>query len=331
MAEIAPPSGDVTTPQQTVQAVRSEESARPLDTQDTVASSTLQKRLEDIIQQNEAKGVTTSVSLTSLYNGRTIYRHNASAPQFAASVNKLPVTLLVLEDLRSGKTSLDTKLTWKAEDVRSGFGTYDQPGAVTEATVGQLLQDMLQNSGNTAVRGLVIYALGGPQAVNDRLATKPQLITTRLQVLTPTTFYLGNSTSDEALWTIQKLMETEDSYQAFIREALVTNIFSYYGVRSQLEGNEYIVLANKVGFLDDPEGNNRHDVGIIYNTRTHRSYGYSFLTTTPSGNTAGTAQAEHSLDLLGRQTLRYAGDRPGQAPRHNPNARAVQPEQRVRY
>ncbi len=323
-----------TTQPPTAQVAQAEtESGRP-DVADSVETASLQYRLDQIVKDNETQGITTSVSLTALRdnNSRTLYSHNATTPQFAASVNKLPVALLLLEDLRSGKTKLDTSITWTTADIRGGFGVYDQAGAPMTATVQDLIYDMLNYSGNTAVRVLVNYSLAGPQAVNDRLATKPELITTRLQVLTPTTFYLGNSTSAESLWVTQKLLETPDQYQSFIKDTLTTNIFSYYGVRSQLQSNDYIVLSNKVGILDDPDGNNRHDVGVIYNTKNNKSYGYSFMTTTQSGNIAGTAHAEHSLDLLGREALRHAGDKPDNKPfKANPNSREATPETRVRY
>ncbi len=191
---------------------------------------------------------------------------------------------------------------------------------------------MLNYSGNTAVRALVNYKLQGPQAVNDRLDAIPEIRTTRLQVLSPNSFFLGNTTSNESVWILQSLLaDPEDEYHEFVKNALQTNIFSYYGVRSQLENNGYVVLANKAGILDDVDGNNRHDVGIIYNTRTNKTYGYSFMTTTANGNIAGTARAEHSLDLFGRNTLRFAGDKPERNTSKAPEGRAVTPEKRVQY
>lgn len=305
------------------------------DMRSTVENARLRQHLQQIIAQNETHDITSSVSVTSIGDARSLFRYNTSQPQFAASVNKMPIALLLLEDLRKGSISLDTTLTWTADDVRGGFGAYDQPGAAMSATVRQVMYDMLNTSGNTAVRALVNYGLGGPVATNQRLAAKPQLITTRLQVLDPVakTFYLGNSTSDESLWVMEQLLAEEDAYQSFIRQALATNIFSYYGVRSQLESNDFIVLANKVGILDDADGNNRHDVGVIYNTRNGKVYGYSFMTTTSSGNVSGTAQAEHSLDLLGRHVLRFAGDKPAKTPKYNTqqNSRSFSPETRVAY
>jgi len=280
------------------------------DISDGYKGTVLAYRLSQVIKENEEQGVTTSVRLVDLQTNRTLLKHNEKAVHFAASINKVPIAWMVLQDLRAGKLKLTDTVSWSASDVRAGYGVYDQAGAATTATVQDVIYDMLNHSGNTAVRVLVNYELGGAAKVNERLAAYPQLANTRLQPLDGDRFYVGNSTAKESLWVMQKLLSKTDPYEKFIKNAMQTNIFSYYGVRSQLEGNDYIVLANKVGILDDVDGNNRHDVGIIFNTKTHKAYGYSFMTTTAYENTTGTAQAEHSLDLMGRDTLRFAGDKP---------------------
>ena len=269
----------------------------------------LRKSINQTIKDNKARGITTSVSLTDIKDNRTILQHNQTGVHFAASVNKIPIAWLILQDLRADKYQLSDTIAWAQDDIRGGYGTYDQPGAPTTATVGDVVYDLLNRSGNTAVRVLVNHKLGGAIAVNDRLSAYPQIPNTRLQPLDGNRFYVGNSTSKESVWILEKLLAKKDADQQFIKNALATNMFGYYGVRSQLGGNDYITLANKVGILDDPDGNNRHDVGIIYNTKTRRAYGYSFMTTTPYTNIPGTAQAEHSLDLLGRDFLQFSGDR----------------------
>ncbi len=328
-----PPIYDSAPLSNTAQVEQSSTGAPEPDGDESVKAADLQYRIDQIIKKNEAKDITTSVSLYALENNRSLVQHNNETAQFAASINKLPVALLLLEDLRSGKITLSEQVTWQPEDVRSGFGVYDQPDAAQQASVGDVLYDMLNNSGNTAVRVLVNYKLAGPQAINDRLDAIPEIRTTRLEVLAPESFFLGNSTSAESVWIMHTLLgNPQDEYYAFIKAALETNIFSYYGVRSQLEGSDYVVIANKVGILDDVDGNNRHDVGIIYNTKTNEHYGYSFMTTAASGNITGTAQAEHSLDLFGRATLRYAGDKPvTNNQRSLEQGRFVSPETRVRY
>jgi len=297
------------------------------DISDGYKSGALVYRLNQVIKENEAQGVTTGVSLVDLRTNRTLLNHNENSVQFAASVNKVPIAWLVLQDLRAGKFKMTDTVSWTVSDVRGGYGVYDQAGAPTTATVQDVIYDMLNHSGNTAVRVLVNYELGGAVAVNNRLAIYPQLPNTRLQPLDGNRFYVGNSTAKESLWVMEQLLAKADTYQTFMKKAMETNIFSYYGVRSQLEGNDYIVLVNKVGILDDVDGNNRHDTGIIYNTKTHRAYGYSFMTTTAYDNTTGTAQAEHSLDLMGRDVLRFAGDKPQKQVKANSDATLFKAQQ----
>lgn len=271
----------------------------------------LKYRIQKAIQENEAQGVRTDVSIVDLQSSQSIVKHNQNDVHFAASINKLPVALLLLEDIRAGKVSLDQVMTWQPSDVRAGFGTYDQPGAPTTATLGEVVNDMLNKSGNTAVRIVVNGALGGPHTVNDRLAAKPQLEHTRLTPVDATRFFLGDSTSKESLWVMTQLMKTQDRPARFMKNAMATNIFTDFGLRSQLAGNDFIVLVNKIGLLDDTEGNNRHDVGIIYNTKTRKSYAFSIMTTAPFNETdpSATDQANKSLMDMGRPLLRYAGDR----------------------
>jgi len=275
-----------------------------------IKDAVLKYRIEQVIEHNKEAGVTTtSVDVYDMQTHHNIVSENQDSAHFAASINKLPVAWLTLQDLRSNKIQLNDTVSWKASDVRGGYGVYDQPGAPMQATLKDVIYDMLNHSGNTAVRILVNYELGGAQAVNDRLSAYPQLTITRLLPLDTDRFYLGDSTAKESLWVMRQLMANRDAYQQFMKHALATNIFEDYGVRSQLAGNDYIVLVNKVGILDDVS-NNRHDVGIIYNTRTHKSYGYSFMTTSPSSSTTATPQAEASLKTMGHDVLRRSGDKP---------------------
>jgi beta-lactamase class A len=270
----------------------------------------LRAYLSRVVTDNERTNIRTGVSVINMQSGQSLYGHNLDDEHFAASVNKIPIALLVLRDVRAGTLQFDQTLTWPATDVRAGAGTYDQPGAPTSATVQELLFDMLNKSGNTAVRVFVNQALGGAAAVNGRFSQELQLQHTYLQPLEGTAFYVGNTSTREAMKNMSALLNVDDSYTDFVKEALATNIYTDYGVRSQLAGNDYIVLSNKVGILDDPEGNNRHDVGVIYNTKSGASYGYAFLNTAPgAAYNLATAQAGVSLADMGRAVLRYSGDK----------------------
>lgn len=287
------------------------------------------------IRQNEAQHVRTGVQIMDLQSGQPIVSHNIDTQHFAASINKVPVALLVLKDLRASALSLDQMMTWQESDVRAGYGIYDQPGAPLQAPLRDVLFDMLNRSGNTAVRVLVNHGLGGAAAVNERWMHIPQLTNTRLQPLDSNRFYLGNSTPQDSLWAITELTRNgSEAYTQFMKNALATNIFTDFGVRSQLAGNDYIVLVNKIGLLDDPEGDNRHDAGVIYNTRTHKSYAYSFMTTSPYEDEAATPRADESLKEMGRYTLRFSGDHQTLLKQHTPaalSAPAPQAEKRILY
>lgn len=273
--------------------------------------NTLRYDLQQIANQNESQFIITSVQVKDLQTGRSLFSYNPDMAQYAASLNKIPLAWLLLQDLRSGKVSLSHQVSWNAGDVVPGYGYYDQTNAPTTATVKQLIQDMLNRSGNTATEVLGNQVLGGTLAVNARLAQYPNLVQTSLQGVTSNTFYLGNTTPNEGAWLMQQLQKTKDSYEQLMQNALATNIFTDYGVRSQLSGDPNIVLANKVGIIDDNDaGSNRHDEGIIYNLKTHRSYEYSFMTTNFSPDLSSNVPAEKSLEEMGLVVLRYAGDQP---------------------
>ncbi|HEY1835925.1 MAG TPA: serine hydrolase [Candidatus Saccharimonadales bacterium] len=314
------------------QSSQGDSASASLAADNPVKTADLRYKIDQVIQQNESVGVITSVKIANLQTGQTLVSHDTATSHFAASINKLPVAMLLEQDLRSGKIHLSDKLTWTAADVRAGDGFYDQPGAPLTATVQQLIQDMLNRSGNTAVVVLVNQPLGGAFAVNARLEQYPQLVQTRLMIVGPDQFYLGNTTATESLWVMKQVQKTKDGYEQLMQNAMATNIFTDYGVRSQLAGNSYITLANKVGILDDPTGSgtNRHDVGIIYNSQTHRSYAYSFLTSNFSNSTDLTTQAENSLKQMGLDILRFAGDKPqpGMTPTQTPQnpTQNIQPE-----
>jgi beta-lactamase class A len=278
------------------------------DRQEYIKKIVLRYLVERSVRQNDRQGVQlTGVTIHDLQTNSWIVNQNENQVQFAASVNKLPVTLLVLEDLRSGKLKFDQVITWTEADRRDGEGTFDKPGAPTHATVKDLLYDMLNRSGNTAVRTLVNNGMGGAAAINTRLSAIPELPNTRLQPLDANRFYIGNTTPKESLWVLERLMATPDPYSEHVKNALATNVYTELGVKSQLsERNKDLVLVNKIGWLHDPDGNNNHDVGIVYNTKTNKSYGYSMMTTAPYENNAATDRAAQSLKDMGRYLLKFA-------------------------
>lgn len=292
-----------------------------------MSEARLQGHMKHSIKKNERSGVRTGVTIVDMDTDRKIMNYQEDDVHFSASINKDPIALLILEDLRSGALAFDQVISWDASDQRGGAGIYDQPDAPMEATVEDMLYDMLHRSGNTVARGFVNHALGGVHAVNDRWASIPELEHTRLFPLGGDLFYFGYTTPRESLWVINELFAIDDAYSTFVKDAMSTNIWDFIGVRSQLSDSDYIVLTNKIGLVDtvpsDPDGNNRHDAGLILNTKTGKTYGYSFMNTSPPGfpeddnHYAATLRAEDSLKEMGRYLLRFAGDKaPGKKAHH---------------
>jgi hypothetical protein len=168
------------------------------------------------------------------------------------------------------------------------------------------------------VRVIVNKVLGGANTVNQRyVSTYPNLKITKLQPVSETGFLLGYTTASETDFILNKLYAQTDQYWLFAKNALATNIFDDYGPRSQVQDKVNIKVIDKQGQLNDPEGNNRHDVGFIENAKNGHVLRYVLMTTNyeqPAG--VLTNQATASLQAFGADMLRFEGDK---APRTQPN------------
>ncbi|HEU5122094.1 MAG TPA: serine hydrolase, partial [Candidatus Saccharimonadales bacterium] len=207
---------------------------------------------------------------------------------------------------------------WDTSDRRAGAGEFDVEGSSTSATVRSVLFDMLNRSGNTAVRVIVNKVLGGAAAVNARYEQIPELTVTRLQPLDDNRFLLGYTTPREADFIMKRLYDGQDLYAYIVKNALETNIFNDYGPRSQVKDQDTINVIDKMGQLNDPEGNNRHDLGVIENNKTGHKLRYVLMTTNyeqPAGEVTNYATA--SLQEFGKDMLRYEGDRMPQQTQDN--------------
>ena len=272
----------------------------------------LKMQLAQQTWQNEKAGVDTSVIVHDITDNKPVFSANVNYEHYAASISKLFVTSVLLEDLRAGKATLDTQVSWDASDRRAGAGVYDSDSSPLTGTVRDVLFDMLNHSGNTAVRVVVNKVLGGADAVNARYKQDyPNLKVTKLQPVAGTSgFLLGYTTPAETDFIVDHLYNQNDSYGAYIKNALKNNIFDDYGPRSQVKDKENITVIDKQGQLNDPEGNNRHDVGIIENARNGHKLRYVLMTTNyeqPAGEL--TNNATTSLQLFGKDMLRFEGDR----------------------
>lgn len=261
----------------------------------------LRMELDKGIGKNEQRDITTSVYFVDNTHNQVLYRYQIDKEYYAASVNKLPITLLLLEDLRSGKLSLSDKIKLPSKRLEGG-GRYDEGNRTREITIGQALEDMLKRSGNTVVRVLVAE-LGGAKKVNERLTQDKNLRKTRLLERGNDEFWLGNTTARESLYLMNRIVEKQDIYGKLVQKALTENIFDDYGVQAQHK-DKHVVLTNKMGQLSDEDGDVRHDVGIIYNTRTGERYSFAILNAAEFETLMG-AKSIDPIQAIGRQLLRY--------------------------
>src|SRR6188768_3552400 len=91
----------------------------------------LRLQLAQQVQRNEKSKIDTSVIAYDLTDNKQVYSHNVNYEHYAASVSKLFITSLLLDDLKTGKTTLSTTVKWDASDRRDGAGVYDAVGAPT--------------------------------------------------------------------------------------------------------------------------------------------------------------------------------------------------------
>lgn len=245
------------------------------DIRSWMQQQSLRLALDEVIAKNEQKDITTSVYFVDNTHNQVLYRYQIDKEYYAASVNKLPITLLLLEDLRSGKISLNDKVKLPKERLEGG-GRYDGDNRTREITVGQALEDLLKRSGNTVVR-VIVAELGGARKVNERLSQDKNLRKTHLIERDNNEFWLGNTTARESLYIMNQVVAKQDTYGKLVQKALTDNIFDDYGVKAQHKSG-HVVLSNKIGQLSDPEdGDVRHDVGVIYNTQTGERYSFAIL------------------------------------------------------
>ena len=106
--------------------------------------------------------------------GKVLFEDNADREAYPASVTKLMTLLLVLEDVKAGKYSLDTRVTatpdvYKCEPSAVGI----KPGQ--SMTVDDLLLSLMVKSANDAAIALGVHSAGSLEAfvakMNERAAS----------------------------------------------------------------------------------------------------------------------------------------------------------------
>ncbi len=273
----------------------------------------LHERISATLGQNE-QDTATSVSVWHAPSDTLLVAHEPDRIHSAASINKLPIVLV----LRDAGADLDNKLNWSTADIHPGQGPYDWLGDDSrdhippqQATIGALAASTLRDSSNTAPRVLVNTVLGGAETVNHHFITDHEVVHTQLQSQADGRFFMGNTTSREALHLVKSLLaESPDTaLDELIRTALASNIFITEGVRSQLVYRDKRVLTSKLGLLEateEDELHRYHDVGGIWtppgkDQPNELLLCYAILTTGPNLQTA-----RQAVKTMGQAMLHFA-------------------------
>lgn len=190
------------------------------------------------------------VSFLSLESGET-FGINESEEFTAASTIKIPISLLLVHQIRQGELRADAKLTYNREDFEEGTGEIRWTASYGESfTIKELCRQMIVSSDNIAtnmlLRQLGIHALkefmresGGITVKEDENVTCPADLTKYLKML--------HTYSRNQQGMGQELLSWYESTEFNERLPLL------------LPGS--IKIAHKTG---DQENNLAHDAGIIF-------------------------------------------------------------------
>ena len=110
---------------------------------------------EDISSYIGKKGINASIYIKNLRNGATI-GINAGEGYFPASLNKLPVAIMIMERIENGELSFETMINITDEDRRNTSGDLYKIKE-KQLPLRLVLEKMLKDSDNTAFYALLNY------------------------------------------------------------------------------------------------------------------------------------------------------------------------------
>ena len=107
--------------------------------------------------------------------GEILFSDNPDAEAYPASVTKLMTALLVLEDVRAGRYSLDAKVV-ATDEIRPCEPSWVDLRPGQSMSVGDLLAAMLVNSANDAAIALAVNASGSHAAFVERMNARARML-----------------------------------------------------------------------------------------------------------------------------------------------------------
>lgn len=188
---------------------------------------------------------------------------------YSASLNKLPVAILIMQKIENKKLTFDTKLTILNSDRTESSGSL-YATSLHELPVKVLLEDMLKESDNTALNVLFrqVEAEDLPKLLNyfnvdlNSNYHFEQTENTTYKFITPQT--MSNIFSSLYFST---LLEPKDS--EYLLSLLANTTFD---INKLAELPKNIIAAQKFGEYDSPDTKLFHDCGILYMNQSRIFY-----------------------------------------------------------
>ncbi len=215
----------------------------------------LKEKLSEYLKQNN---LTVSVYVENLRDGASM-GINQDITYYPASMNKVPIAILIMKQVQENKLYLDTVLPITNEERDAWWGTlYNE--SVEELPVSVLLAKMLQESDNTAFNVLRkninleedIFVLEKYYGYYDKNTEHNANDT--LNVANTLSFY--NIYSSLYLSTTLEPKNSE-----YILELLTNTSFNINKIAGLPEN---VTVAHKFGVVSDDKEYYLHDCGIIY-------------------------------------------------------------------
>ena len=213
-------------------------------------------RLDKLVKRSRMIGVTSSFYLQS---GRLSHQHDADNPEFAASLAKVPLSVLLARRLQDPTEELTVY-----PDVidATGGGEYDKPRAdAFVVTAHDLLADMLENSGNTAYR--IFSRMHGVDTINDFYGEMGWPVSKVVaNEKDNEKIDIGPTTAYEATQQLDALMTDTSWIGQLARERLSGKNAARYGIQSvAYRRGGGVTIASKTGEYtcapDEPDRDDR--------------------------------------------------------------------------
>ncbi len=222
----------------------------------------LKRDIQTYIQSND---LNISVYVLNLKDGAS-FEINANKSFSAASLNKLPVAIIIMKKVENGELSLDTSLQILPQDRSEGSGNLYNTQK-NELSVKELLRYMLQDSDNTA-----FWVLARQVSLEDgnQLTDYLGYYTNSLNFSEPAeSLYVSPKTIGNLFISLYLSTMLNPSDSEMILSFLTNTSFD---VKEYAKIPEDVVIAQKYGSFYYKTTSLFHDCGIIYIEETRFFY-----------------------------------------------------------